>query len=76
MFTVCIWGSMEELFLDIFFSVQSASASAPRKEQQRALRKREKEGIVAHLGSIGEDERAESIEKWISGCTCRCMKTG
>ena len=38
-------------------SVQPASASAPkRKGTKRALRKREKEDIVAHLESIGEDE--------------------
>ena len=49
---------------DMQVSVQSASASAPRKKgTTRALRKREKEGIVAHLESIGEDELAESIEK-------------
>ena len=49
---------------DMQVSVQSASSCAPRKKGTiRALRKWEKEGIVAHLESIGEDELAESIEK-------------
>ena len=45
-------------------SIQSASASAPRKKGTKCvLRKREKEDIVAHLESIGEDELIGSIEK-------------
>lgn len=45
-------------------SVQSASASVPKKKgMKRVLRKREKEDIVAHLESIGEDKLIGSIEK-------------
>ena len=44
-------------------SVQSASASVPTKKgTKRVLRKREKEDIVAHLESIGEDKLIGSIE--------------
>ena len=47
-------------------SVQSASSCAPRnKGIICASRKWDKEGIIAHLGSIGEDELAGSIEKMV-----------
>lgn len=45
-------------------SVQPARASAPKKKgTKRALKKREKEDIVTHLESIGEDELTDNTEK-------------
>ena len=45
-------------------SVQPSRASAPKKKRtKRALKKQEKEEIVTHLESIGENELTDNIEK-------------